>query len=169
VCQMSTATPDLPFRDMKVCAMLCVGGPCSYVVEADGIDWFYCSECCSEHCYKVRQCCCFGRALLWTIFSDKAEWVPGVIRTRVQAAYHGLPTHLEPGQNPVRKKLLVIAIAGNGQTIVTEIGEGGAAEMRGEQQESGVRANKLWPCWPKTRSSSISWRHCRSDWSKTVH
>jgi hypothetical protein len=121
---------DLPFIDMKVCAMLCVGGPCSYVVEADGIDNdFIVQNVVPNIAAKFGEAVALvlGRALLWTVFSDKAEWVPGVIRTRVQAAYHGLPTHLEAGQNPVRKTLLVVAIAGNGQTIVTEIGEGGAA------------------------------------------
>jgi hypothetical protein len=167
---------DLPFIDMKVCAMLCVGGPCSYVVEADGIDNdFIVQNVVPNIAAKFGEAVALvlGRALLWTVFSDKAEWVPGVIQTRVQAAYHGLPTHLEAGQNPVRKTLLVVAIAGNGQTVVTKIGEGGAAHggnAGGGQQESGVsRANKFWPCWPKTRNSSIPLQHCKTNWCKTVH
>jgi hypothetical protein len=45
---------------------------------------------------------------IWTILSDKADWVSEAIQTRVQEAYNDLPTHLEAGQNPVIKNLLVI-------------------------------------------------------------
>jgi hypothetical protein len=67
---------DLPFIDMKVCAMLCVGGPCSYAVEADGIDNdFIVQNFVPNIAAKFGEAVALvlGHALLWTIFSDKAE------------------------------------------------------------------------------------------------
>jgi hypothetical protein len=54
----------------------------------------------------------------------------------VQPAYHSLPT--------CQENLLVIAIAGNGQMIATEIGEDGAANAGGAAG-IGMRASKFWP------------------------
>jgi hypothetical protein len=122
---------ELLYVDMKVCVMLCVGGQCNYVVQDECVDDAFISHFVAPFIadkFGRDVALVLGCALLWTIFSDKAEWVPEAIRTRVQAAYNNLPTQLEAGQNPVIKNLLVIAIAANGQTIVTEAPEDGVAQ-----------------------------------------
>ena len=84
-----------------------------------------------------------GKALLWTIFSEKSAWVPSVISQHVKSAYNNLPSLGEAQENnPIEKKLLVVT--GDDATLyinevdVVNQGEQFSAQLQqNNQQASG--------------------------------
>ena len=105
---------NLPYPDAKVAAALCVGGPCKYVLKnGSGItsNWLY------QHVVpNMRQsqhitdqvALVLALPLLWACLSpDMQAYLPGELRNRICTAYQNI-CQLEPGENPVKKVLLVI-------------------------------------------------------------
>ena len=103
---------ELPYVDMMVCGVLCVGGPCHYVLKANsGVTNQFIFQFVAPHIaqrFGNDVALVLGRALLWVTFSDLSEQVPLTLRTRIMIAYQAVPNRLPDGENPVQKRLLVI-------------------------------------------------------------
>ena len=102
---------ELPFIDMKVCSILCIGGPVVYVLKPDCVTTDFVLQYVTPYTYQrfgQSVALMLGKALLWAIFSPCSERVPADIRTRVLNAYNNLPSRLPDGENPVEKKLVIV-------------------------------------------------------------
>jgi len=130
--------PELPYPDAKVAGMLCPGGPCSYRIKSDSPvteDWIL------EHVvpnlaassYSTTLAKLLGKALLWTIFSEKSGWVPGGIVDRVKLAYNNLLGE-ESNVNPIEKRLLVIT-GDDATLLITEVNPAPVNPQQPQQQE----------------------------------
>lgn len=110
---------ELPYPDAKVASLLCVGGPCSYrIKEGSAITdaWIL------EHVvpritalYGETLAKLLGKALLWTIFSEKSGWVSAAIVDRVKGAYNNIAGANAGDENRIEKRLLVVT--GNDATL----------------------------------------------------
>ncbi|KAL7567236.1 hypothetical protein ACA910_021220 [Epithemia clementina (nom. ined.)] len=114
---------EMPFVDLKVCAVLCVGGPVVYMQKPDCVT----NEFILQQVVPNLYTCCgqtvglmLGRALLWLIYSDQSRLVPAEICMRVKDAYNTLPNRLPDGENPIEKKIVVVTGDHNNAQI-TEI------------------------------------------------
>lgn len=103
---------ELPYPDAKVAGLLCIGGPCKYVIkDGSGIT----SEFLIQYVVpRIAQkfprdvAVVLGTALLWRIFSQDGEAaIPQVIRQRVIVAYQIIKL-LDDGINPISRIPLVI-------------------------------------------------------------
>lgn len=103
---------ELPYPDAKVAGLLCIGGPCKYVIkDGSGIT----SEFLIQYVVpRIAQkfphdvSVVLGTALLWRIFSQDGEAaIPQVIRQWVIVAYQIIKL-LDDGINPISKIPLVI-------------------------------------------------------------
>jgi hypothetical protein len=106
--------PTLPYPDAKVAAVLCRGGACKYVMkEGSGISDAWILEYVVPHIamrFSGSVALVLGRALLWVAFEDFGVYLPQGLRNRIQTAYADIPgQQLEPGENPVKKVLLVVS------------------------------------------------------------
>ena len=94
---------ELPWPDVKVASMLCIGGPCKYVVRTDcGVtDEFILRYVMPSANRRITKevCIILGKALLFFIFEDEENHIPEDISTRVKTAYAGVT--VDPSQNPV--------------------------------------------------------------------
>ena len=108
---------------MKVCSILCIGGPVVYVLKPDCVTTDFVLQYVTPYTYQrfgQSMALMLGKALLWAIFSPCSERVPADIRTRVLNAYNNLPSRLPDGENPVEKKLVIVT--GDNDTVqLTEI------------------------------------------------
>ena len=94
---------ELPWPDVKVASMLCIGGPCKYVVRTDcGVtDEFILRYVMPSANRRITKevCIILGKALLFFIFEDETNHIPEDISTRVKTAYAGVT--VDSSQNPV--------------------------------------------------------------------
>jgi len=85
---------ELPWPDVKVASMLCIGGPCKYIVrEESGVtDDFILRHVMPSAKGRLADSVCIilGKALLFFIFEDKTNHAPDDIVTRVKNAYAGV-------------------------------------------------------------------------------
>jgi hypothetical protein len=133
---------ELPYPDAKVAGLLCIGGPCKYVVKDDsGIT----SKFLLQHVvpgitrkFPRHVALVLGTALLWRIFSqDGEDAVPQAIRQRVIVAYRNVQ-HLDEGINPISKIPLVIT-GNEGEVYMDPIVEddGAADSGHGDSNNDG--------------------------------
>ena len=113
---------ELPWPDVKVASMLCLGGPCKYVVRANSgvTDEFILRyvmpssrQRISEEVSKI-----LGTALLFFIFEDSTNHIPEDIVTRVRNAYAGVSN--DPTQNPVAR-VPVVCTCHEGEVYIDTI------------------------------------------------
>lgn len=128
---------ELPFPDAKVAALLCLGGPCKYVVREDSgvTDEFILNYVTPHARTRVgdRVAVILGKALLWYIFHPEAEdYVPETIYRRVMDAYDAIRV-LPENTNPVSKKPIVVT-GHEGEVYMDEIPDEMVAGGGGEQQ-----------------------------------
>jgi len=130
--QDTYADTTIPHVDAKVAAALCKGGPVVYLVkEESGVtdQWILDyvvpnllqrQELEAKHRIPRQVCVVLGRALLWKIFSEGAQYLPQSIVSRVRTAYNDIGDRctLEAGDNPVRKA--PIGVTGADAELVVE-------------------------------------------------
>jgi hypothetical protein len=97
----------IPYADAKCASILCIGGPCKYVLkEGSNVS----DEWLLEHVVPNIQSRLDGaiaktlaRALLWAAFDNEVcLYVPTQVRERIRFSYHSVPDGLED-ENPVKK------------------------------------------------------------------
>ena len=130
---------ELPFVDAKVAGMTCVGGPCSYRIKADSPvtdDWILehvVPNIAGHASYGPGLGRILGKALLWVIFSEKSNWVPGAIVERVKIAYYQLLGE-ESAENPIEKKMLVIT-GDDASLLINEVDNAPQQQQEEGQQQ----------------------------------
>jgi hypothetical protein len=115
---------ELPYPDAKVAGLLCIGGPCKYVVREDSgvTDQFILDYVTKKARTRAgdQVALVLGKALLWYIFDAKGdEDVPTVVKQRVRNAYGHIQV-LPDGTNPVKKALIVVT-GHEGEVYMDEI------------------------------------------------
>jgi hypothetical protein len=115
---------ELPYPDAKVAGLLCVGGPCKYIMREDSgvTDQFILEYVTVKARTRVgdQVALVLGKALLWYIFDPEGEDdVPTVVKQRVQNAYSHIQV-LPEGTNPVKKVPIVIT-GHEGEVYMDEI------------------------------------------------
>jgi hypothetical protein len=122
---------ELPFPDIKVAGLLCIGGPCKYKVKGNctGIT----DNSILQHVVPnisnqlgPTLAVILGTALLWYVFSPEGDQdVPAHLHERAMGAYNQLPANQRApvDENPVEK--IPVVISGNeGEVGVDEIPDG---------------------------------------------
>ena len=116
---------ELPWPDVKVASMLCVGGPCKYVLNQgiDGIDEEFVLNFVAPNIRKRvgdEAAVILGNALLYAIFniSDDTNNVPPNILNRVRAAYSDLVS--DPSISPVTR-VPVVCTGNEGEVYIDAI------------------------------------------------
>jgi hypothetical protein len=151
---------QLPYVDAHVAGKLCPGEPCSYNIrESSPVteDWIleYVVPNLNASSHGPTLSKLLGKALLWTIFSDKRHWVPDTIVERVMLAYDVLLNAQdqevqlqEANNNPIFKKMLLIT-GSDAVLHITEVndqeppaGQGGAAAGVGAAAGGGALSNQ---------------------------
>jgi hypothetical protein len=120
----------LPYPDAKVAATLCKGGACSYRIRANSPvtdDWILQNVVpkIAASCYGTTLAKLLGKALLWTIMSNKRHWVHDPIVERVRAAYSillGQPEEEEFFQNNPIEKFSLEVTGDDAILVITELG-----------------------------------------------
>jgi hypothetical protein len=108
--------PTLAYPNAKVAAVLCKGGPCKYVMkEGSGSPDAWILQYVVPHIaqrFSPSVALVLGRPLLWVAFAFKdfgVLYLPQALHNRIQTAYTAIiGGQLEPGENPVKKVLMVI-------------------------------------------------------------
>lgn len=148
------ADVTLPWPDLQITAVLCIGGPCKYVLR---------ERCGLSDAWLVREvtpniAAVYGnviagvlaKPLLWAIFDEEVSAiVPPAITARVRTAYTRVEgNRLAIAENPVEKKLLVAS--GNGEEVhLDEVPDmEGMARGRG-QQAAETRGDQLTAVYAK--------------------
>jgi hypothetical protein len=116
---------ELPYPDTKVAALLCIGGPCKYSVQANsGITNNWVLEKVVPHARLLvsdETALVLGRALLWYAFTlEGSDDIPAPLLQRIQNAYNELNNNLQEGMNPVLK-VPVIVTGQDAQVFIDEI------------------------------------------------
>ena len=96
---------ELPWPDVKMASMLCVGGPCRYVLVVVVSDEFILNHVAPNIRKRFDEeiLVILGMALLHSIFciNDTSNNVPSTISRRVRTAYTGIVD--DPSVPPVRR------------------------------------------------------------------
>ena len=125
---------ELPWPDIKVAQMLCVGGACKYVITREsGVSNEFVFEFVVPNIKKrfnADVTLILGTALLYLIFEDEHRVVPRVLRERVLQALHTVSR--TPRENPV-KRIPVVCTGNDGEVYIDEI-LSEAAQARGPQE-----------------------------------
>ena len=145
---------ELPWPDVKVASMLCIGGPCKYVVRTDcGVtDEFILRYVMPSANRRINKevCIILGKALLFSIFEDDENHIPEDISTRVKTAYAGVA--VDPSQNPVIRVPIVctghegevyidtIAIDEDLNNLAAANGDNNIGTLNGRPMRDQVRA-----------------------------
>lgn len=132
----------LPYVDTRVCGVLCVGGPCSYLEkEGSGVTSHFILQHvtpCIRNKFGESVALIFGRAIMWLCFSEKREIVPAEMFARITVAYNNeiLPdSELQVGDNPIDKKLLIVT--GDRESNAVNLTEVDDAAVNGGQGQQG--------------------------------
>ena len=132
---------DLPLPDAKVCQALCKGGAVGYKVrQGAGIsdDWIL-DYVVPGIAAKLPRLVAIvlGKALLWRVFHDHDQFLPGFICDRVKKAYRDIGTRreLDENESPVEKvPLIVYGDATNSKLIIEEAhNRSGSVNSEGER------------------------------------
>eukprot|EP00980_Cylindrotheca_fusiformis_P006798 scaffold1423_cov74-Cylindrotheca_fusiformis.AAC.1 len=130
---------ELPFPDAKVAGLLCIGGPCKYVLApgSNVTNEFLLNHVMTNSAARIGNdvAIVLGRALLWYAFTDNGrEDLPTELSERIQDAYQNFVTNdLPEGTNPI-KKLPVIIHGMEGRVHIDEIPD----ELNGQGQQNGA-------------------------------
>ena len=113
---------ELPWPDIKVAQMLCMGGACKYIIKRDSgvsnsfVFEFVVPNIRKRFCDEVTLL--FGIALLYHIHRDEHNQVPSFLKRRV---FDALPTvSRTPNINPVAR-VPVVCTGNDGEVYIDEI------------------------------------------------
>ena len=103
---------ELPYPDAKVAGLLCIGGPCKYVVREDSgvTDKFILTYVTPNTRTRLgdRVALILGKALLWYVFHpDAKDYLPPAMYQRIMDAYAARQV-LPANTNPVLRKPIII-------------------------------------------------------------
>ncbi|KAI2499452.1 hypothetical protein MHU86_15036 [Fragilaria crotonensis] len=154
---------NLPYPDAKVASILCVGGPCKYVVkEGSGVTDQWLGEHVVPSLLEHRRIhrsvsLVLARPILWACFDARMESaMPVELRTRIREAYAGIRV-LEADVNPVDRVLLVVTGYEN-QVHIDEI----VGEELGEEDANGTHIVG------GTRGGMVNAQHFRALYAQNV-
>jgi hypothetical protein len=127
---------DLPYPDAKVAGILCVGGPCKYVLkEGCGVTDNFILEHVVPNIrtrYSDAVALVLGKVLLWFVFTPEGTaYLPQTLCERVRTAYSDVAT-LPADENPVKKVPLVIS-GHEGELYMDELGNDGVPNNVGRR------------------------------------
>jgi hypothetical protein len=130
---------ELPFVDACVAAVLCVGGPCSYVAEPCITNDFILQHATPlvVQRYNTTVVLMFGHAMIWVAFSQYSAIMPANLRNRIVGAYNLLPNQLPAGTNPI-KQLSLVASGRDNEVYLTEIDGNNQTPQQGQQPGGGM-------------------------------
>ena len=116
---------DLPFPDAKVAAILCIGGPCKYVLkENSGVTENFLLQHVVPNIrahFSANVAKVLAKPLLWMALSDDAgRFLPQELVDRIKTAYINIRV-LPENENPVKKVLLIVT-GDEGEVYLDEIG-----------------------------------------------
>jgi hypothetical protein len=129
---------ELPCVDTCVAAVLCVGGPCSYVAEPCITNDFilqHATPLVAQH-YDKTVALMFGHVMIWVAFSQYSTIMPAYLRNRIVGAYNLLPNQLQAGTNPTKQLDLVVSGRDN-EVYLMEIDGNNQAPQQGQQPGGG--------------------------------
>ena len=130
---------ELPWPDIKVCQMLCIGGPCKYKINADsGVSNAFILEHVVSNIRKRFSddvALIFGTALLYYAYADESNHVPNVIKSRIFDAMRGVSEH--PTENPV-EKVPVVCTGNDGEVYIDEISPSMNEPQGQENQDQAI-------------------------------
>jgi hypothetical protein len=105
----------LPYPDAKVASILCVGGPCKYVLRDNcGISDLWLTThvvpaLASRSCISNKVSLVLAKPVLWACFDERLQsFVPEIIKDRVRREYLRIRV-LDENVNPVKRVLLIIS------------------------------------------------------------
>ena len=141
---------ELPYPDAKVAGLLCMGGPCKYIVkEGSGVTNYFLLHHVTPHIaqrFPESVTLVLAKALLWMSLSQNGgESVPENIYNRIHNAYRNARV-LDQGINPIDKIPLVIS-GHEGEVymdpVVNVMGNaGGSVEGNGNGAAAGAFAER---------------------------
>ena len=116
---------DLPFPDAKVAVILCIGGPCKYVLkENSGVTENFLLQHVVPNIrahFSANVAKVLAKPLLWMALSDDAgRFLPQELVDRIKTAYINIRV-LPENENPVKKVLLIVT-GDKGEVYLDEIG-----------------------------------------------
>ena len=127
---------ELPWPDIKVCQMLCIGGPCKYKIKADsGVSESFILEFVVPHISKIfpkEVALIFGTALLYYTFADESNHVPSIIKKRIFDAMRGVSQR--PNENPVQK-VPIVCTGHDGEVYIDEISSEPQNQVAGNEDQ----------------------------------
>ena len=132
---------ELPWPDLKVAQMLCIGGPCKYVVKSEsGVNDAFIFEFVVPNIRKRFDddvTLILGTVLLYMIYQDEDNQIPNFIKKRVLDA---MPTvSRTPNENPVRR-IPVVCTGNDGEVYIDEILS--AEETQGRQPSEEAQGSQ---------------------------
>ena len=130
---------ELPWPDLKVAQMLCIGGACKYkITQESGVSDAFVLEFVVPNLKKRFDndvALIFGTALLYYVYADESNQVPPEIKTRVRSAMTSVSPR--PNDNPV-KKSPVVCTGNDGEIYIDEL-----STSNQEAQEQGDNPDQV--------------------------
>jgi hypothetical protein len=128
---------ELPYVNTKVASVLCIGGPCIYILS-EAIPETFVYQCVVPEIfdqYGSPVALCLGNALLWACFNASvSHLVPLFIKDRVLLAYAA--EGLEEQTNPVQWQLIIVT-GDNENVSLTQVSR---EEATARQEDGGIGA-----------------------------
>ena len=129
---------ELPWPDVKVAQMLCIGGPCKYTIARDsGVSDSFVLEYVVPNLRKRfsdEVALIFGTALLYYIYADTESQVPDELKKRVFDARGSEAENV----NPV-KRIPVVCTGNDGEVYIDEIAPQTNEQQGTQEGQEGTR------------------------------